>query len=145
MGGEFGFTPERLAMSNSSTALLIGDTAQAEVAAERALALIDTRAEGSLSAAVRGGASADLALARLLGNDVDGAAEALKNVWTVRPEQRGTGLLARTAQVRRLLAVPHMYGTPLAMELCDRIENFIHTSASRQIGVGASDVLALES
>jgi hypothetical protein len=40
VGGEFGFSAERLAMSTSTTALLIADAGQAETAARRALALL---------------------------------------------------------------------------------------------------------
>ncbi|WP_299531991.1 DNA-binding protein [uncultured Streptomyces sp.] len=43
VGGEFGFSDERLAMSNGSTCLLLGDGHAAEAAAEKALALVSAR------------------------------------------------------------------------------------------------------
>ncbi|MFI1889022.1 DNA-binding protein [Streptomyces jumonjinensis] len=144
VGGEFGFTAERLAMSNSSTALLIGDGVQAEAAARQALTLIQTRPSGSRSAAVLGSAAADLALARLMSDDVDGAAVALEPLWTVPGEQRATGLLTRAARLRRLLSQPRFHGSPLPAELSERIETFIQSSAARQIGGGLPEVLALE-
>ncbi len=57
IGGEFGFTPERLAMSSSSTALLIHDGDQAAQSARRALELIGQKPEAVRSAHVLGGAA----------------------------------------------------------------------------------------
>ncbi|MEW2165069.1 DNA-binding protein [Streptomyces sp. NPDC007084] len=134
VGGEFGFTPERLAMSNGSTALLLGDGEQAEASARQALALVTERPESRRSAPVFGGAAANLAMARLLNGDLDGAADVLETVWTIPPDQRVTGLLARAADVRRALAHEHFQGSPLARELGERVEDFIRLSTQRQLG-----------
>lgn len=143
VGGEFGFTDERLAMSNGSTALLIGDAAQAEACAQHALTLISTRPAGRRSAPVIGGAAANMALIRLVAGDLDAAAEALETLWSVPRDQRVTGLLARTAQLRRALTHERFHGSPLAADLGERIEDFVQQSAQRQLGTGA-ETLALE-
>ncbi|MEU2737334.1 DNA-binding protein [Streptomyces sp. NPDC007095] len=134
VGGEFGFTAERLAMSNSTTALIIGDSGQAEAAARRALSLLGQRSQDAQSAHVRGGAAADLAMARLLGNDVEGAAEALGPVWEIPSEQRMTGIVVRTARIHRHLSRPTYHGAQLPGQLRERIEDFNRASPPHQIG-----------
>lgn len=144
VAGEFGFPVERLAMSNASTCLLLGDGEQAEAAARTALELVTSKPEALRSARVVGGASADLAAARLLSSDLDGAAEALEPVWIVPGEQRATGLLARTARIRRALADERFRRTPLADEIGDRLEHFSRLAAQHQFGAGVGAVAALE-
>ncbi|MFE9331712.1 DNA-binding protein [Streptomyces sp. NPDC006925] len=144
VGGEFGFTVERLAMSNASTCLLLGDGQGAEVAAVRSLALAEARPAATRSARVTGGAAADLATARLLRGDLDGAAEAMTPVWDVSPGQRSPGLLARTARVRRTLTDARFRTTQVAVDLGEHIEDFTRLSASHQLGTGAGPLAALE-
>ncbi|MFE7131428.1 DNA-binding protein [Streptomyces sp. NPDC057638] len=142
VGGEFGFAPERLAMSNSATALLINDAPQAESAARRALALVSERPPAQQSAAIKGSAAADLAFARLLADDIDGVAQALTTVWDVPPGLRALGLLTRAAHLRHSLARPRYQTT--TRDLTGRLEDFISSATVRQIGGGAPDALALE-
>ncbi|TVZ84847.1 DNA-binding protein [Streptomyces sp. BK340] len=134
VGGEFAFPLERLAMSTSTTALLIGDAVQAEADARRALELIGQRPSEEQSAHVRAGAAADLALARLLADDVDGAAEALRPVWDVPAEHRQTGIVVRTARIRQHLARPEYHGAHVPTALVERIEDFNRVSPPHRIG-----------
>jgi hypothetical protein len=143
VGGEFGFSAERLAMSNSTTALLVGDTAQAEAYAQRALTLLVQKVPDDQSAHVRAGAAADLAQARLLADDVDGAAEALASVWAVPVEQRNTGIVLRAARIGRHLAQPRYHGAQVPRELRERIEDFIRVSPPYRLGPPVS-LLAIE-
>ncbi|MBT2394367.1 DNA-binding protein [Streptomyces sp. ISL-1] len=143
IGGEFGFTLERLAMSNASTALLLGDGQGAEVSARRALELVAARPVRDRSTAVLGKAAADLAMARLLSNDLEGAAEALETMLSIPGDQRVTGLVARAAALRRYLAQQRLHGDALAQELGDRLEDFTRLSAQRQL-VLAVRPLAIE-
>ncbi|MFD7908458.1 DNA-binding protein [Kitasatospora sp. NPDC059747] len=136
VGGEFGFTVERAAMSNASTCLLIGDGGRAEAFAAQALDLARARCSAARSARVMGGAGADLAAARLLRGDLDGAAQALEAMWTVPAEQRATGLLARATRVRRGLTDGQYAQATLAVELGERIEDFARQSAPHQLGAG---------
>ncbi len=134
VGGEFGFSAERLAMSTSTTALLVGDSVQAEAAARRALTLLAQKPQDSQSPHIRGGAAADLAHARLLANDVDGAAEALEPVWEIPAEQRKTGIVVRAARIGRHLSQPAYHGAQLTRELCERIEEYTRVSPPYQLG-----------
>ncbi|MFF1602446.1 DNA-binding protein [Streptomyces mirabilis] len=143
VGGEFGFSVERLAMSNSTTALLIGDTAQAEASARRALSLLAAKPQADQSAHVRAGAAADLAQARLMADDVDGAAEALAPIWNVPAEQRNTGIVVRAARIGRHLSQPMYHGAQLPRELRERIEDFTRVSPPYRLGPHVS-MLAIE-
>ncbi|MFM9629826.1 MULTISPECIES: DNA-binding protein [Streptomyces] len=134
VGGEFGFSEERLAMSNSTTALLMGDAEQAEVEAGRALILLGERAENEQSTHVRAGAAADLAHARLLSDNVEGAAAALTPIWEVPPEERNTGIVVRTARIGRHLAAPRYHGAQVPMELREQIEEFTRVSPPYRLG-----------
>ncbi|MEU6379523.1 DNA-binding protein [Streptomyces sp. NPDC046909] len=143
VGGEFGFTVERLAMSNSTTALIIGDSGQAEAAARQALTLHGQRARDAQSAHVLGSAAADLAMARLLADDVEGAAEALAPVWEIPSDRRMTGIVVRTARIQRHLSRPTYHGAQLAGQLREQIEDFNRLSPPHQIGPHVG-LLALE-
>ncbi|MFJ1610083.1 DNA-binding protein [Streptomyces sp. NPDC088253] len=143
VGGEFGFSVERLAMSNSTTALLIGDAAQAEASARRALSLLAAKPQADQSAHVRAGAAADLAQARLMADDVDGAAEALAPIWSVPAEQRNTGIVVRAARIGRHLSQPMYHGAQLPRELRERIEDFTRVSPPYRLGPHVS-MLAIE-
>ncbi|MCG0062081.1 MULTISPECIES: DNA-binding protein [Streptomyces] len=134
VGGEFGFTPERLAMSSSSTALLIEQADHAEQAARRALHLIQQKPAEARSAHVLGGAAADLAMARLLADDVESAAEALTPLWNIPADQRVTGVLVRTRQIQHFLARPAFRAAVLPRELRDRLEDFTSAANRRQLG-----------
>jgi len=144
VGGEFAFSAERLAMSTSTTGLLIGDTAQAEADARHALTLLGQRPQEEQSAHVRASAAADLAHARLLADDVDGAAEALTQVWGVPADQRQTGIVVRTARIGRHLARPEYHGAQLPKTLREQIEDFNRVSPPHRLGPHVG-LLAIES
>jgi hypothetical protein len=84
----------------------------------------------------------NLASARLLGGDLDGAAEALELVWGIPTHQRVTGLLERTARLRHDLTAQPFRGAATAAALGERLEDFQRASA--QGAVGPSDRPALE-
>lgn len=144
VGGEFAFSPERLAMSTSTTALLIGDVRQAESDARRALELLSSMPEDARSVPVHAGAAADLAYARLLADDVDGAAEALTPVWAVPAEYRQTGIVVRTARIARHLVRPEYHGAQLPASLREQIEDFNRASPPHRVGPHVG-LLAVES
>jgi hypothetical protein len=130
-------------MSSSSTALLIHDGDQAEQSARHALDLISQKPQASRSAHVLGGAAADLAMARLLSNDVEGAAVALTPLWDIPGDQRVTGVLVRTGQIQQFLAQPAYRASTLPRELRDRVEDFTRTASTHQLGT-RSVLLQLE-
>ncbi|RPF39381.1 DNA-binding protein [Streptomyces sp. TLI_185] len=143
VGGEFGFPLERLAMSSSSTALLVHDGEHAEQSAQRALTLLNHRPRDARSAHVLGSASADLAMARLLANDVEGAAAALVAVWDIPADQRVTGILNRAGQIQHFLTQQPFRGAALPRQLRDQAEEFTRTASNHQLS-SRSALLQLE-
>ncbi|MPY33886.1 DNA-binding protein [Streptomyces adustus] len=143
VGGEFAFTLERLAMSTSTTSLLIGDASQAEADARRALQLLRQRPPAEQSTHVRASAAADLAHARLLQDDVDGAAEAMAPVWDVPADQRKTGIVVRTTRIGKCLAKPAYHGAQGPKALREQIEDFNRVSLPHRIGPSVA-LLAIE-
>ncbi|AXI81377.1 DNA-binding protein [Peterkaempfera bronchialis] len=141
VGGEFGFPDERLAMSHGSTYLLLNDGPGAEVAARRALELIEQRPITQQSGSIRGKAAADLAAARLLSGDLDGSAKALEMVWGIPAQQRVTGLLERTSRIRYALTAQPFRETPAATALGERLEDFQRASAHHSLGPGGRRAL----
>lgn len=133
VGGEFGFTDERLAMSTASTALLLGDGRTAESAAMRALELMAARHPRHRSSEVFGKAAADLAMARLLSNDLDGAAEAIETMLSTVSTHRGTGLVARAMTLRQALTRKHLRSATLTAGLGERLEDFTRFHSHGQL------------
>ncbi|WP_327074421.1 hypothetical protein OG196_31760 [Kitasatospora purpeofusca] len=137
IAGEFDFSPERVAMSNSSTLLLLRDGPGAEASARRSLDLIASQASGSTPLAVAPQAGADLAAALLMRRDLDGAADALAPVLALPREWRGAGLVGRVNAVRAELASPTFRDATVARDLADRIDDFTLVSAPQILGPGA--------
>ncbi|MGW4897372.1 hypothetical protein ACWEQL_34720 [Kitasatospora sp. NPDC004240] len=137
VAGKFGFSPERVAMSNSSTLLLLRDGAGAEASARRSLELIAARSAGARPLVVAPQASADLAAALLMRSDLDGAADALGPVLSLPREWRGAGLAGRVNTIRGELVSPTFRNTQLARELAERIDDFTLVAAPQTLGPGA--------
>lgn len=143
IGGEFGFDAARTAMSNATTLLLLRDPHGAETAAGEAVALLSSRPQGERPAVVFGPAAIDLARARLLRDEVEGAQEALAPVFQIPLDWRGAGMLERLAATRVELTRPGLRTAPAAVALAERIEEFSALSPSRRLG--ATSPLAIES
>ncbi|WP_326697634.1 hypothetical protein OG909_09975 [Streptomyces sp. NBC_01754] len=142
IGGEFAFDAARTAMSNATTCLLLRNAEGAEEFAARALSLMRARPADEQSIPVSGPAAVDLARARLLRNQVEGAQEALTTVFQVPPNWRGSGLLERLTAARIELTRPEFRDAPAALELADQIEAFSAMSPTRRLG--ATNPLAIE-
>ncbi|QKV67510.1 hypothetical protein HUT13_01055 [Streptomyces harbinensis] len=137
VGGEFGMAPARVAMSDATTCLLIQDVPQAESAAEKALELVQEHpAEERTSWGSK--AAVDLARARLLRRELDGASEAVGPVFDIPSEWRTLGLRERMADLRRDLTAMDVREATVALDLGSQIEAFTIT------GAGARNHHALE-
>ncbi|WP_328913490.1 MULTISPECIES: hypothetical protein [unclassified Streptomyces] len=118
-------------MSNATTYLLLRDPDGAHEAASSALRLLNAAPEGDREVAVSAQASVDLARARLLRRDLDGAQEALEPVFQVPAGWRGAGILERISGVRSELCRPDFHGAHIAENLGERIEDFAAASTAR--------------
>src|SRR6266536_1691279 len=76
------------------------------------------------------GARAELALARVRGNQVDGAREALAPVLELAPERRIGGIVTSAARVHQALAGRRHASSPLARDLREEIESFCRVPAA---------------
>ncbi|MFL6072492.1 MAG: hypothetical protein ACJ73S_03750, partial [Mycobacteriales bacterium] len=121
IGGEFAFTRARTAMSNGTSYLTLGRGGDA---AREATAVIEAAA-GEGWDSVRFCARADLAAARLLDGELEGAVEALAPVWDVPEAWRRHGLTDRMRLVASLLARPEWEGQRLALTHARLIEDFV--------------------
>ncbi|MDL2075842.1 hypothetical protein QNN03_05265 [Streptomyces sp. GXMU-J15] len=142
IGGEFGFDAARTAMSNATTCLLLRDPTGAEEFASTALSLLSGRPEHEAPIVVAGPAAIDLARARLMRNEVEGAQEALTPVFKVAPGWRGSGMMERLVAARIELTRPQFRGAPAAVSLAEQIEDFTALSPARRLG--AQSPLAIE-
>ncbi|MEU8733714.1 hypothetical protein AB0C68_30630 [Streptomyces tendae] len=142
IGGEFAFDAARTAMSNATTCLLLRDAESAEEFATRALTLLRACPEGEQPIMVSGPAAVDLARARLLRNEVEGAREALTPVFQVPPSWRGSGMMERLTAARIELTRPDFRSAPAALALAEQIEDFSALSPARRLG--AANPLAIE-
>ncbi|MFD4399197.1 tetratricopeptide repeat protein [Kitasatospora sp. NPDC058478] len=137
IAGEFDFSVERVAMSNSTTLLLLRDGVGAEASALRSLELIASQSSASTPLAVAPQAGADLATALLMRRDLDGAAEAMRPVLSLPREWRGAGLVGRVNAVRAELASPSFRDALVARDLAEQIDDFTLVAAPRTLGPGA--------
>ncbi|MEV0846941.1 hypothetical protein AB0J21_13875 [Streptomyces sp. NPDC049954] len=139
VAGEFGFPEARVAMSNATTHLLLRDSNRAEAEAERALALLNAETDGPILVTTQ--ARVDLARARLIRRELDGAHEALKPVFKVPAQWRGKGTLERLSAMRTELCHPDVVHAQLAAHLGEEIEEFTSAATSRLLGSSAPLVL----
>ncbi|MGW0569922.1 hypothetical protein [Streptomyces tauricus] len=142
IGGEFGFDAARTAMSNATTCLLLRDGAGAEDSATMALTLLSSLPVPEQPIVVSGPAAVDLARARLMRHEVEGAQEALAPVFQVLPNWRGSGMLERLTAARIELTRPEFRDAPTALTLAEQIEDFSSFSPARRLG--ATSPLAIE-
>ncbi|MFJ4189444.1 hypothetical protein [Kitasatospora sp. NPDC089509] len=138
IGGEFDFDLERVAMSNSSTLLLLHDGPGAEASARRSLELIAARSTGSSPLVVAPQARADLTAALLMRGDLDGAADALSPVLGIPREWRGAGLTARVHTIQAALATSAFRDAQLAQDLAEQIEDFTVVAPPQVLGAGTA-------
>ncbi|MGW4650746.1 hypothetical protein [Kitasatospora sp. NPDC004289] len=121
-------------MSNSATLLLLRDGEGAEASARHCLELIATRSTGERPLVIAPQASADLAAALLMRDELDGAAEALGSVLSLPREWRGAGVAGRVNSIRGELVSSTFRNAPLARELVEQIEDFTLLSAPQILG-----------
>ncbi|SFC18209.1 hypothetical protein [Streptomyces aidingensis] len=142
VAGEFGMPRDRIAMSNATSHLLMGNAHGAEAEAERALSLLGAAPAGQRSISTEAKARTDLARARVLRREVEGAADALEKVLALDSPWRTAGLLERVSAVRMELMRTGQGDASAARELGGRIEHWSAHAAGRALG--AVSRLALE-
>ena len=102
----------------------------------QSLTLIAQGPVGATPLPIASKASSDLAMARLLRQDVEGAAEALAPVFDLPREWRSPGLRERVNTVRKELVSAAFRDAPGAIEMAEEIENFVQVAGPHSLGPG---------
>jgi hypothetical protein len=111
-------------MSNASTALLLGDAVAAGMYAQAALDRYAALSGEQRPPMIVAQAQADLANARLVQRDADGAAAALDAVLALPVSWRGNGLAQRVKSVRVRLLTPDLAQAGALRGYGDAIEDW---------------------
>jgi tetratricopeptide (TPR) repeat protein len=133
VGGEFGFTEARQAFCSGSAYLQLGNVSRALEECERAVRLYEASPAGERWYGAECSARTDLAAARLLRGELDGAREALAPVFALPPDKRVQGVVKRLGNVQRLLSQPLYLGSAEGRHLGQQIEGFAAGAVSRAL------------
>ncbi|MDT0345851.1 hypothetical protein [Streptomyces litchfieldiae] len=136
VGGEFGMPLARAAMSAATTYLLLCDAPGAEETASHVLDLMDAQPSQE-QPGLRGKAAVDLARARVLRGELDGALAAVEPVFTLNGSWRTLGLVQRMVGLRADLTSGGLAGATAARELGQRVEDFTAGAGARSLGPGS--------
>jgi transcriptional regulator with XRE-family HTH domain len=98
IGGEFGFTEARQAFCSGSAYLQLGNVGRALQECERAVRLYEASPAGERWYGAECSAHTDLAAARLLRGELEGAREALAPVFSLPPDKQVQGLVNGSAR-----------------------------------------------
>jgi hypothetical protein len=128
-GGEFAFGRARADACAAAAWLDLGDGHQAIKAAHSALATLTALPIPRRSLSQITGAQIDLATARLVSNDLDGSAEAIKPVLARPASLRNVSLAGRLARTQTALLSPAWARNAQARQLADDIGDWLTTSA----------------
>ncbi|HEV2378075.1 MAG TPA: hypothetical protein VGS19_38665 [Streptosporangiaceae bacterium] len=134
IGGQFGFDPGRQARCHASAYLQLGKSAKAVMWAETAISLYRAMPEGRRWVKIQAQAQADLAAARLMGGDLDGAGDALRPVLLTPVDFRVEGLTRRVRRVADMLTTPSYRGSAPARQLSGEISEFTAGALRPAIG-----------
>ncbi|WP_225827087.1 hypothetical protein [Streptomyces naphthomycinicus] len=125
LGGLFFYAPEKqLYYDVESRALLGHGDDQLAVMAENAVAGFSDPAAPNWAFGDLAGVQCDLALVRLYGGDLDGAADAIRPVLNLPASHRNNGIVVSTARVRKALESGPARTAVTARDLRAEIEAF---------------------
>jgi tetratricopeptide (TPR) repeat protein len=135
--GEFGFGIARQAFCNGSAFLKLGRSAQALDECGQAVEMYSQAAAEERWYAAEAGARADLAVARFMQEDLEGARAAVSQVLTLDPGKRVEGVVRRLGVLREALA-RNGFQHRKAQELAEEIEAFTATAAVQALPASPS-------
>jgi hypothetical protein len=131
VGGEFAFTDARAAACAASAWLDVEDGARAEEAASEALTSLTSLPRPRQPLSQLNGARVDVASARLLTGNRDGAEELLREVLALQPRMRNVSLSGRMAKVRKILLTPCWQGDQTAASMAEAIGAWLSETSLR--------------
>ena len=130
IGGEFAFEPARAAACEAAAWLELRDGQRAEEEATQALALYTKARRNAQPYSPINGTRIDVAAARLLRRDLDGASEVLEPVLALEPTKRNAALTGRIIGVRHQLDAPEWTRTSDARDLTAQIDEWTSDTAA---------------
>lgn len=131
IGGLFSFTPAKQSYYAAGTYVHLADeNVRAQEEANTALRLFKEGRPEDRSFSDEAGARAELALARVLGSQIDGAQEALSPVLALAPERRIGGIVTSAARVHQALSADRFAGSNVTSTFREEIEAFCRVPAA---------------
>jgi hypothetical protein len=130
IGGEFAFGDARAAACAAAAWLELGQAELAEADAGAALDLYQQLEERARPFSPVNGLRIDVATARLLRIDVDGARHALGPVLTLEPAKRNSALVGRMSVMRAELSASRWTRDSVADDLLSTIDDWLRHSAA---------------
>jgi hypothetical protein len=136
IGGEFSFGEAKLRYYDSLVLVSAGCPAEAERAATAAVSLYQAAPDRARSYGCEALANVQLATARLMTRNLDGAAEAIGALLRLAPERRISSLNEHLEPSRELLRGPAYRSSRPARQLDQQIAAFTATSATAALPGG---------
>lgn len=134
LGGHFSFDTARQARCHASAYLQLGKASQAISRAEAAISMYREMPSSRRWPKIEAEAHADLAAARLIGGDLEGACQALEPALDTPGSIRVAGLTLRIQRVADLLSSAPYRRTAPARQLRSQIAEFGHATDRAAIG-----------
>lgn len=131
IGGELAFDHARHALCAGAAYVALREGEEAEAAANTALMLFEQVPQDQRWQAGQFGAVADLAMARMLRDDLAGTEEALRPVLELPQERRTEALSQRLTLMRSLLGTERYRGAQEARRIDEAIDGFTERSLAR--------------
>lgn len=131
--GMFAYPPEKQAQIAAVTLIKLGDAEGAMTEASSALELYRSRPDDQRAFGNEASASIDLARGRLMSRDIEGARDALTDVFALPPIQRQEWFILRLKELRRDLNTRQYQRVPEIGDLSEEIEVYCSDTASRQV------------
>jgi hypothetical protein len=136
IGGEFGFSPARQALCAGAVYVTLRQGVLAAQYASEALRLYEAASRDQQRWGVRYGAWMDLATARALQGDLDGAADVLRPAMDLDEPRRTARLTQRLFALRTIAATPRHRSTLVARGLVRDVDDW----ASRSLTGGVAQL-----
>ena len=133
IGGEFGFSPARLAMCSAAAYIALEDGPTAASEARRALELFAEAPDHERWIGGEYGARLDLVAALVIEGNLAGAEEEMRPVLDLPPIQRTERLTQRVRALRAATTRPPHRATPAARRLGDMVEHFVSEAGPRAL------------
>ncbi|WP_028927610.1 helix-turn-helix domain-containing protein [Pseudonocardia acaciae] len=132
-GTSFEWRPASGLLLSASTCVRLGRGEKAAALASESLATYRARARGEKPSNAESRALLELACARVLTNELDGAAEALRPVLELDPRYRAERLVGRVDALRNTLRRSRFAAARETRELAERADLFVDTSLPRTV------------